>query len=60
MFKASFGEDKVRNHFLQALLARRRKTIFPTVYPRYTSLNENFEYSYPLNDKSPPARKELR
>ena len=31
-------------------LARCRKTKFPTVYiRRYTSQNENFEYSYPLN-----------
>ena len=31
-----------------ALLTRRSKTKFPTVYPTIYLPNENFEYSYPL------------
>ena len=31
-----------------APLEHHPKTKFPTVYRRYTSQNENFEYSYPL------------
>ena len=37
-----------KSHFT-APLASRRKTKFATVFLRYTSPNENFEYSYPLN-----------
>ena len=42
----------VGNHVFMAPLVRRRKTKFPTIYPTYTSPNENFEYCYPLIQSS--------
>ena len=33
-----------------AVLTRRRETKFATIKPRFTSPNDNFEESYPLNN----------
>ena len=46
------SSDILQKSRFTALLMHRRKTKFPAVYPTiYTSPNENFEYSYPLNDR---------